>query len=239
MISRRAIECKEAIRSDYFYPKFAILDPLTTMSLPERQTKNGVVDSFVHVCEQYITVCSHADVQDRYAEALLRVLLDNGPVALQEPNNYVARANVMWASTQALNHWLCQGVKQDWATHMIGHELTAYLGMDHARTLACIQPRVLEYKFETKKGKLAQMARRVFGLEGDDEEALARKAIQCIVDFYEKDMEMPTHISAFVDTTDRSWVEKVYDKFSSRNLVWGEDHDITPEVSRQIINDSF
>ena len=122
---------------------------------------------------------------------------------------------------------------------MIGHELTAYLGMDHARTLACIQPRVLEYKFETKKGKLAQMARRVFGLEGDDEEALARKAIQCIVDFYEKDMEMPTHISAFVDTTDRSWVEKVYDKFTSRHLAFGEDLDITPEVSRQIINDSF
>ena len=178
-------------------------------------------------------------MQDRYAEALLRVLLDNGPRVLKEPNNYAVRANIMWASTQALNHWLCQGVKEDWSTHMIAHELTAYLGMDHARTLACIQPRVLEYKFETKKGKLAQMARRVFGLEGDDEEALARKAIQCIVDFYEKDMEMPTHISAFVDTTDRSWVEKVYEKFSSRNLVWGEDHDITPEVSRQIINDSF
>ena len=178
-------------------------------------------------------------MQDRYAEALLRVLLDNGPVALREPNNYVARANVMWASTQALNHWLSQGVKQDWATHMIGHELTAYLGMDHARTLACIQPRVLEYKFESKKGKLAQMARRVFGLEGGDEDALARKAIQCIVAFYEKDMKMPTHISAFVDTTDRGWVEKVYEKFTSRHLAFGEDHDITAEVSRKIINDSF
>ena len=178
-------------------------------------------------------------MQDRYAEALLRVLLDNGPRVLKEPNDYAVRANIMWASTQALNHWLCQGVKEDWSTHMIAHELTAYLGMDHARTLACIQPRVLEYKFETKKEKLAQMARRVFGLEDDDEEALAHKAIECIVEFYEKEMKMPTHISAFVDTTDRSWVDKVYEKFSSRNLVWGEDHDITPEVSRQIINDSF
>ena len=121
-------------------------------------------------------------MQDRYAEALLKVLLENGPKVLKEPNNYAVRANIMWASTQALNHWLCQGVKEDWATHMIAHELTAFLGMDHARTLACIQPRVLEYKFEAKKGKLAQMARRVFGEEGDDEDALAHKAIERIVE---------------------------------------------------------
>lgn len=178
-------------------------------------------------------------MQDRYAEALLKVLLENGPKVLKEPNNYAVRANIMWASTQALNHWLCQGVKEDWSTHMIAHELTAFLGMDHARTLACIQPRVLEYKFEAKKGKLAQMARRVFGEEGEDEDALAHKAIERIVEFYEKEMKMPTHISAFVDTTDRSWVDKVYEKFESRHLVWGEDHDITAEVSRQIINGSF
>ena len=178
-------------------------------------------------------------MQDRYAEALLKVLLENGPKVLKEPNNYAVRANIMWASTQALNHWLCQGVKEDWATHMIAHELTAFLGMDHARTLACIQPRVLEYKFEAKKGKLAQMARRVFGEEGNDEDALAHKAIERIVEFYEKEMKMPTHISAFVDTTDRSWVDKVYEKFESRHLVWGEDHVITAVVSRQIIFGSF
>ena len=178
-------------------------------------------------------------MQDRYAEALLKVLLENGPKVLKEPNNYAVRANIMWASTQALNNWIRQGVRQDWATHSIGHELTAFLGMDHARTLACIQPRVLEYKFEAKKGKLAQMARRVFDLKGDDEDALAHKAIERIVEFYEKEMKMPTHISAFVDTTDRSWVDKVYEKFESRHLVWGEDHDITAEVSRQIINASF
>ena len=178
-------------------------------------------------------------MQDRYAEALLKVLLENGPKVLKEPNNYAVRANIMWASTQALNHWLCQGVKEDWATHMIAHELTAFLGMDHARTLACIQPRVLEYKFEAKKGKLAQMARRVFGEEGNDEDALAHKAIERIVEFYEKEMKMPTHISAFVDTTDRSWVDKVYEKFKAANVAFGEDQDITAEVSRQIINASF
>ena len=88
---------------------------------------------------------------------------------MKNPNDYAARANIMWASTQALNHWLSQGVTVDWATHYIGHELTAYLGMDHGRTLACIQPRVLTYNFEAKKAKLAQMGRRVFNLEGEDE----------------------------------------------------------------------
>lgn len=117
----------------------------------------------------------------------------------------------MWASTQALNRWICQGVVDDWATHTIGHELTAFLGMDHARTLACIQPRVLKFQFEAKKGKLAQMGRRVFGLEGEEEE-VARKAIDALVSFYENDMKMATHISAFVEDTDRSWIDRLVKK---------------------------
>lgn len=131
---------------------------------------------------------------------------------MKSPNDYAARANIMWASTQALNHWLSQGVISDWATHFIGHELTAYLGMDHGCTLACIQPRVLQYNFEAKKGKLAQMGRRVFNLEGNDEE-VARKCIDAIVDFYENDLHMPTHISKFVDNNDRSWIEEVFAKY--------------------------
>jgi NADP-dependent alcohol dehydrogenase len=230
---------KCGIGNDLFFPRFAILDPLTTMSLPERQTINGVVDAFVHVCEQYLTTCRHADVQDRYAEALLRVLIDNGRLVMKEPNSYVARANIMWASTQALNHWIDCGVDVDWATHFIGHELTAYLGMDHGRTLACIQPRVLEYNFEAKKAKLAQMGRRVFDLEGDDEEEIARKCIQCIVDFYEKDMHQPTHISAYIQDEDRSWIQKVVEKFTKQGVVWGENQFFTPEISGKVINDSY
>lgn len=125
--------------------------------------------------------------------------------------NYTARANIMWASTQALNRWICQGVVDDWATHSIGHELTAFLGMDHARTLACIQPRVLQFQFEAKKAKLAQMGRRVFDLEGEDEE-VAKKAIDALVQFYEKDMNMPTRISAYVEDADRLWIDKMVEK---------------------------
>ena len=150
-------------------------------------------------------------MQDRYAEGLLRVLLDNGRRVMKDPTSYVARSNIMWASTQALNGWIAQGVQVDWASHMIGHELTAYLGMDHGRTLACVQPRVLRFNFESKKGKLAQMGRRVFDLEGSDEE-VANKTIDAIVDFYEKDLHVPTHISAYENTEDRSWVDEVEKK---------------------------
>ena len=118
----------------------------------------------------------------------------------------------MWASTQALNRWITQGVVDDWATHTIGHELTAFLGMDHARTLACIQPRVLKFQFEAKKEKLAQMGRRVFNLEGNDEE-VANKAIDALVSFYENDMGMATHISAFIEDTDRTWIDRIVSKF--------------------------
>ena len=139
---------------------------------------------------------------------------------MKDPMSYVARSNIMWASTQALNGWIAQGVQQDWATHFVGHELTAYLGIDHGRTLACIQPRLLRFNFESKKEKLAQMGRRVFNLEGSDEEVasktideeVASKTIDAIVDFYEKDMKVPTHISAYDPSGDRKWVDEVEKK---------------------------
>ena len=238
MISRRALKEKLPIQHNLLLPKFAILDPMTTMSLPERQTTNGVVDSFVHVCEQYITTCQNADVQDRYAEGLLRVLLDNGRRVMKDPTSYVARSNIMWASTQALNGWIAQGVKEDWATHGIGHELTAYLGIDHGRTLACIQPRLLRFNFESKKAKLAQMGRRVFDLEGSDEE-VANKTIDAIVSFYENDLHVPTHISAYDKSEDRSWVDEVEKKFIARNIHLGELGNVGGHEARQLILDSY
>lgn len=157
---------------------------------------------------------------------------------LRDPMDYDARANIMWASTQALNRWITQGVVDDWSTHMIGHELTAFLGMDHARTLACIQPRVLRFQFEAKKAKLAQMGRRVFMLQGSDEE-VASKAIDALVRFYEEDMQMATHITAFDDREDRSWIDGIVEKFTKRGTVLGENKAIHPEDVRMIIMESL
>ncbi len=140
VISRKTTGDKQAFHSSFVQPVFAVLDPVYTYTLPPRQVANGVVDAFVHTVEQYVTYPVNGKIQDRFAEGILLTLIEEGPKALQEPENYDVRANVMWAATQALNGLIGAGVPQDWATHMLGHELTAMHGLDHAQTLAIILP---------------------------------------------------------------------------------------------------
>lgn len=239
VISYRAKKMKYCFASPHVYPLWAILDPETTFSLPMKQTANGVVDSCVHVCEQYVTDCINADVQDRYSEALLKVLIENGTEVMKNPNSYAARANIMWAATQALNCWICQGVRQDWATHFIGHELTAYLGLDHAQTLACIQPRVFEYRFEAKKAKLAQMAERVFDVKEGTVEEKARKAIELLDKFYTETMKVPSRISQYNCSQDKAWIDDCCAKLASTGAKFGEDADILPEDVKKIVLASY
>lgn len=140
VISRKTTGDKQAFMNEHVQPVFAILDPVYTYTLPARQVANGVVDAFVHTVEQYVTYPVNAKIQDRFAEGILLTLIEEGPKALKEPENYDVRANVMWAATQALNGLIGAGVPQDWATHMLGHELTAMHGLDHAQTLAVVLP---------------------------------------------------------------------------------------------------
>ena len=140
VISRKTTGDKQAFMNEHVQPVFAILDPVYTYTLPARQVANGVVDAFVHTVEQYVTYPVDAKIQDRFAEGILLTLVEEGPKALKEPENYDVRANVMWAATQALNGLIGAGVPQDWATHMLGHELTAMHGLDHAQTLAVVLP---------------------------------------------------------------------------------------------------
>ncbi len=123
VITRRATGDKRAFQSPFVMPQFAILDPVVTYTLPAHQVANGVVDAFVHTVEQYLTYPVDAKVQDRFAEGLLLTLIEEGPRALAEPENYDVRANIMWSATMALNGLIGAGVPQDWATHMLGHEL--------------------------------------------------------------------------------------------------------------------
>lgn len=129
VISRKTTGDKQAFHSAHVQPVFAVLDPVYTYTLPSRQVANGVVDAFVHTVEQYVTKPVDAKIQDRFAEGILLTLIEDGPKALKEPENYDVRANVMWAATQALNGLIGAGVPQDWATHMLGHELTAMHGL--------------------------------------------------------------------------------------------------------------
>jgi NADP-dependent alcohol dehydrogenase len=178
VMSRRETGTKRSFRDPLVFPRFSILDPETTFSLPERQMNNGIADTFVHVIEQYLTTCDQAaPLQDRQAEAILLTLFDEAEKVRKNPRDYDARASLMWCATQALNGHLGCGVTTDFATHQIGHELTALYNLDHARTLAIVLPSLWRQQFERKRAKLAQLGRRVFGLSGDDD-TVARGAIR-------------------------------------------------------------
>jgi NADP-dependent alcohol dehydrogenase len=157
VISRKTTGDKRAFMSSHVQPQFAILDPVYTYTLPPRQVANGVVDAFVHTVEQYVTYPVDGKIQDRFAEGILLTLIEDGPKALQEPENYNVRANIMWAATQALNGLIGAGVPQDWATHMLGHELTAMHGLDHAQTLAIVLPALWNEKRDTKRASCCSM----------------------------------------------------------------------------------
>jgi NADP-dependent alcohol dehydrogenase len=204
-----------------------------TFSLPPKQVANGVVDAFVHVMEQYMTYPVNAPVQDRFAEGLLLTLIEQGPLALSDPQNYDVRANVMWAATMALNGLIGQGVPQDWATHMIGHEITAVYGLDHAQTLAVVLPALLAEQRTQKREKLLQYGRRVWNLQHADEERLIDEAISHTRAFFEQ-MGVPTRLADYGIKAEA--VDELVDKLEQHQLLkLGEHGDITLSVSRKIL----
>ncbi|NCC27973.1 MAG: alcohol dehydrogenase [Gammaproteobacteria bacterium] len=196
VITRRATRDKLAFINPAVFPRFSVLDPTKTYTLPPRQVANGVVDAFVHIAEQYLTYPADAKVQDRFAEGLLLTLIEEGPKALAEPENYAVRANLMWTATLALNGLIGAGVPQDWATHMVGHEITALHGLDHAQTLAVVLPAMLQVRRFDKRGKLLQYAERVWGLRDGDEDARIDAAIERTRDFFES-LQVPTRLSGY------------------------------------------
>ncbi len=175
------------------YPTFAMLDPELTFSLPKIQVANGVVDAFVHVLEQYATYPVDARVQDRMAEGIMRTLIEIGPITVEEPTNYDARANLMWSATSALNGMIGTGVPLDWSTHMIGHELTALFHIDHAQTLAVVLPSLWRVLKEQKHAKLVQYAARVWDITEGDEASRVDQAIDKTEAFFQQ-VGLPTRL---------------------------------------------
>lgn len=233
VVTRYSTQEKLSFASPLVYPQFAILDPTVTYSLPPRQVANGVVDAFVHVMEQYMTYPVNAPVQDRFAEGLLLTLIEQGPLALSQPDNYEVRANIMWAATMALNGLIGQGVPQDWATHMIGHEITALHGLDHAQTLAIVLPALLTQQREQKREKLLQYGRRVWGLQHADDERLIAEAISHTRAFFEQ-MGVPTRMADYGIKAEA--VDGLVQKLEQHQMFkLGERGDITLEVSRKIL----
>ena len=233
VVTRKATQEKRAFASRHVFPRFAVLDPTKTYTLPTRQVGNGVVDAFVHVMEQYLTTPVDARVQDRFAEGLLLTLIEDGPRALGEPQNYDVRANLMWTATLALNGLIGVGVPQDWSTHMIGHELTALYDLDHAQTLAVVLPAMLRVRREAKRAKLLQYAARVWDLTEGDEDARIDAAIERTEAFFNS-VGVPTRLSGY--GLGKEHVEPVLAALEAHRLVkLGEDRGVTLEVSRKVL----
>ena len=232
VISRKALGQKLAFSSRHVYPRFSILDPETTYSLPERQVINGIVDAYMHVIEQYMTYDVSAPLQDRLAESILLTIIEEGPKVRKDPYNYEARANIMWCATMALNGVIACGVVEDWATHLIGHELTALHGLDHAQTLAILLPAVWKHQRVQKAEKLLNYARRIWGIESDDSETAIDEAIDKTVGFFNS-VGMPTRLSDY-DLTPAECM-KVAEQLHRRGVKLGEHKNIGKKEVEEIL----
>lgn len=184
VISRLSEGRKLNFASPLVFPRFAVMDPEVTYSLPAHQLANGVVDSFIHVIEQYLTYPVDAKVQDAFAESLMRIIHSEGLKALRQPQDYAIRANLMWAASNALNGWIGQGVPQDWSSHRIGYALTVRFGLAHAETLAVILPGVMQYMKKEKQEKILRLGAVVFDITAGSVEERVEKTIAATENFF-------------------------------------------------------
>lgn len=232
VISRESVREKLNFMSPLVFPKFAILDPQVTYSLPARQVANGVVDSFIHVVEQYLTYPVNAKVQDSFAEGLMKTIVEEGRSVLQNPADYDIRANLMWAATNALNCWIGQGVPQDWSSHRLGYALTAQFGLDHAQTLAVILPGVMAYMRKEKEVKIVRMGEVVFGITEGSTDEKVQKTIDATEDFF-RFMGLRTRLSDY--GVKESDLDALVEPMRRMGWKLGEHGNIVPEVAREIL----
>ena len=237
VVTRKSLQAKLPFHSEHVFPQFSVLDPTKSFTLPPRQVANGVVDAFVHIVEQYLTYPASAPVQDRFAEGLLQTLIDIGPQALSDPENYSVRANLMWVATLALNGLIGTGVPQDWATHMLGHELTALHGLDHAQTLAIVLPAMLAERKDAKHGKLVQYAQRVWSIHEGSESEQAEAAIEKTRAFFES-LGVKTRLGDYQLAEEH--IEPLIKSLEEHGMTaLGEHNDVTPDVCRRVLHASL
>ena len=238
VVTVEATQEKLTLGGSALFPKFSIVDPTVIVSLPKRQLQNGVVDAFTHVLEQYLTYKHDAMLQDRLAESILQTLIEVGPSVVENPSDYKLASNFVWSATMALNGLIQKGVPSDWATHMIGHELTALYEIDHARTLAIIGPNLYRVLFETKKEKLAQYGQRVWNISGNSMDEIANQAIDKTVEFFHT-MGMKTKLSENTENY-KETADFIINRFQERGwLALGEKQNVTLEKVREIVELSY
>lgn len=224
---------KLPVMSPLTFPQFSILDPELTYTLPRTQVANGVVDTFIHVIEQYITFPVEGRFQDRVAEGILQTLVEIGKKTVEHPDDYDARANLVWCATMALNGLIGAGVPQDWSIHMIGHEMTALFGIDHAKTLAVVTPVMWRVRKEQKREKLLQYAERVWQITSGSEDEIIEQAITKTEDFFHS-LGIKTRLSDH--GIDDSGIDRILKGLEKHGMTALSEHrDVTLEVSRQVL----
>ena len=238
VISRKKTKEKRSAGGPALFPQFSILDPEVVKTIPQRQLANGITDAFMHVLEQYMTYPVGGLIPDRFSESILQTLIEVAPDLMKDPSDYNAAANFMWSCAMALNGLISKGVPDDWAVHIMGHELTALYGIDHARTLAILAPSHYRYNFEAKKAKLAQYAERIWNVTEGTEDEKAKAGIEKTEQFFHS-MGIKTKLSEY--TSDYSYTGK---KISRRFLMrrWrklGEHGSLRPKDVRRIIEMSY
>lgn len=220
------------------FPKFSILDPQVITSIPEHQLANGLTDAFTHVLEQYMTYPVGGLLQDRFAESILQTLIEVAPKVIKDPTDYEAASNFMWSCTMALNGLIQQGVPGDWAIHMMGHELTALFGIDHARTLAIMTPSHYKYNFEAKKEKLAQYAERVWNITEGSKDDKAYAAIEKTEAFFHE-LGIDTKLSDYTNEYEGT-AETIKQRFTDRGwLGIGEHKSLSPDKVEEIVRMAY
>ncbi len=228
VLSRRETDEKRFFFSPCVFPKFAVLDASFMQTLSDRQLANGLVDAFVHICEQYLTLPNSSLVHDGYAETLLKglVKLANDWENRNEP---LWQENLMLLANQALNGFIGSGVAQDWATHFIGHELTAFYGIDHAQSLAVVQPQLLRVMSSEKNEKLEQLGRNVFGVSGDAEDTIV------LLENLYQSVGISTNLNDYANVDDKV-LDNIIPALEAHGMsAIGENGTITLEVSKQIL----
>ena len=214
------------------YPVFSILDPKVTFTLPDFQIACGIADTFVHVMEQYMTSPGQSRLMDRWAESILASLIEIAPKIKENKTNYDLMADFMLCATMALNGFISMGVNNDWATHMIGHELTALHGLTHGATLVIVLPGTLRVLAAKKQGKLLQYGERIWGITSGTTEERVALAIKKTEDFF-RSLGLHTRLSEenIGDVT----IDEITRRFTERNVSFGEDRDVTAQVAREIL----
>lgn len=237
VVSREETKEKLSMGGPALFPTFSILDPQVITSIPKRQLANGITDAFTHVLEQYMTYPAGGLLQDRFAESILQTLVEVAPTVVEDPTNYEAASNFMWSCTMALNGLIQQGVPGDWAIHMMGHELTALFGIDHARTLAVVTPSHYKYNFEAKKEKLAQYAERVWNVTEGSIDDKAYAAIEKTEAFFHQ-LGIDTKLSDYTKDYEGT-AEEIAKRFTERGWKLGERQALLPDDAEKIVKMAY